>query len=96
MAVTNYSERQHGEPDVEVQFDHEGQTVTGFIDARRQNDGAWEAWVWFSYEDNGWRATRKDWVPMDELTVLSIDDVPVSAQQPLDLHSEHQNPPAAR
>jgi hypothetical protein len=75
MVVTNYSERQHGDPDVEVQFDYEGQTVTGFIDARRQNDGVWEAWVWFSYEENGWRATRKDWVPMDRLTVLSVDDV---------------------
>ena len=59
MVVTNYSERQHGDPDVEVQFDHEGQTVTGFIDARRHNDGVWEAWVWFSHEENGWRATRK-------------------------------------
>ena len=49
-------------PDVQVQFDHEGQQVTGFIDARRQNDGIWEAWVWFSYEENGWRATRKDWI----------------------------------
>ena len=87
MVVTNYSERQHGDPDVEVQFDHEGQTVTGFIDARRQNDGVWEAWVWFSYEENGWRATRKNWVPMEGLTVLSVDDVPVSAMQPLDVHN---------
>jgi len=78
VAVTNYSERQHGDPDVEVQFTHEGQTVTGFIDARRQNDGIWEAWVWFSYDDNGWRATRKDWIPMDRLTLLSIDEVPAS------------------
>jgi hypothetical protein len=29
IAVTNYSERQHGDPDVEVRFDHEDQTVTG-------------------------------------------------------------------
>jgi hypothetical protein len=76
MVVTNYSERQHGDPDVEVQFDHEGQIVTGFIDARRQNDGVWEAWVWFSHEENGWRATRKDWIRMDRLAVLTIDDVP--------------------
>lgn len=33
--------------------------------------------MWFSYEENGWRATRKDWVPMDQLTVLSIDDVTI-------------------
>jgi hypothetical protein len=76
VVVTNYSERQHGDPDVEVQFDHEGQTVTGFIDARRQNDGIWEAWVWFSHEESGWRATRKDWIRMDRLAVLTIDDVP--------------------
>jgi hypothetical protein len=77
MTVTNYSERQHGDPDVEVQFDYEGQTVTGFIDARRQNDGVWEAWVWFSTSnEHGGRATRKDWIPMDQLTVLTIDDVP--------------------
>jgi hypothetical protein len=75
MAVTSYSERQQGEPDVEVQFEYEGQTVTGFIDARRQNDGVWEAWVWFSYEENGWRATRKDWIQMDALTAVSVDDV---------------------
>ena len=45
-------------------------------DARRQNDGVWEAWVWFSYEEGGWRATRKDWIQMDGLTVLTIDAVP--------------------
>ena len=83
MAVTHYSEREHGDPDVEVQFDYEAQTVTGFIDARRQNDGVWEAWVWFSYDDkNGWRSTRKDWVAMDQLTVLSIDDVTVEGARP--------------
>ena len=75
MAVTNYSQREHGDPDVQVQFDYEGQTVTGFIDARRQNDGVWEAWVWFSYEEDGWRATRRDWIRMDDLTVLTIDDL---------------------
>jgi hypothetical protein len=76
MAVTHYSQREHGDPDVEVQFEYEGQTVTGFIDARRQIDGVWEASVWFSYDDaNGWRATRKDWVPIDRFSVLSIDDV---------------------
>jgi hypothetical protein len=78
MVVTNYSERQHGDPEVEVQFDHEGQIVTGFIDARRQNDGVWEAWAWFSHEDNRWRATRKDWIRLDQLIVLSVDDVPVT------------------
>jgi len=99
MVVTNYSERQHGDPDVEVQFTHEGQTVTGFIDARRQNDGAWEAWVWFSYDDNGWRATRKDWIPIDRLTVLSVDDRPVTEQQtptpPDEPHEPADGPPAA-
>ena len=84
MVVTNYSERQHGAADVEVQFEHEGQTVTGFIDARRQHVGVWEAWVWFSHVRDRWRATRKDWIPMDRLTVLTIDDVPA-----------HQVPPPA-
>jgi len=78
VAVTNYSERRHGDPDVEIQFNHAGQTVTGFIDARRQNDGVWEAWVWFSYDNNGWRASRKAWIPMDQLAVVSVDDQPVT------------------
>ena len=88
MTVTNYIERKHGDHDVEVQFVYGGQTVTGFIDARWQNDGVWEAWLWFSYEDHGWRATRKNWVPMEGLTLLSIDDVPISDQRPLDAHNE--------
>lgn len=83
MPVTNYSEREHGDPDVGVQFSYEGQTVTGFIDARRQNDGVWEAWGWFSFDDeNGWRSTRKHWLPMKGLTVLSVDDVPVAESGP--------------
>ena len=76
VTVTNHCQPEHGDPDVQVGFAYEGQQVTGFIDARRQNDGVWEAWVCFSYEENGWRATRKDWIQMDELTVLTIDDLP--------------------
>ena len=95
MAVTNYSQREHGDPDVQVQFDYEGQQVIGFIDARQQNDGVWEAWVWFSYDENGWRATRKDWIPMEALTVLTIDDEPVTPPSQPGEHLEQPDGPPA-
>jgi hypothetical protein len=74
LAVTNYSQREHGDPDDQVGFTHQGQQVTGFIDARRRNDGVWEVCVTYSHDDNGWRVTRKDLIAMDKLTVLTIDD----------------------
>jgi hypothetical protein len=95
VTVTNYSQREHGDPDVQVGFTHEGQQITGFIDARRQNDGIWEAWVWFSYVENGWRATRKDWIPMDDLTVLTIDDEPVTPPSQPGGHLEQPDGPPA-
>jgi hypothetical protein len=95
VAVTKYSERQHGDPDVQVGFTFEGQQVTGFIDARRQTDGIWEAWVWFSYEENGWRATRKDWARMDDLTVLTVDDEPLTPPNQPGEHLEQPDGPPA-
>jgi hypothetical protein len=54
-----------------------GHTATGFIDARRQRDGIWEVWVDYSHmADSGFIAHRRDWFPMEDLTVLTIDDVP--------------------
>jgi hypothetical protein len=82
VTVTNYCQREHGDPEVQVGFAYEGQQVTGFIDARRQNDGVWEEWGWFSYDEDGWRATRKDWIQMDAHTVLTIDDVPPRTKSP--------------
>jgi hypothetical protein len=73
MAVTRYGERQPGDPDVEVPFSYDEQTVTGFIDARRLNDEVWEAWVWFSYAmADGFRGTRKDWIPQNEIDASAV------------------------
>lgn len=53
-----------------------GLTATGFIHARRQRDDVWEAYVDFSYTSADGFTHRRTWLPMDELTVLTIDDVP--------------------
>ena len=64
MAVTNYSDRRPGDPEVMVELTTDnGHSATGFIDARQQRDGIWEAWVDYSHKadvgyvagDAGWR-----------------------------------------
>lgn len=50
MEFTNFSQRGHADPDVMVRLTVEGgREVTGFIDARQQRDGVWEAWVDCAY-----------------------------------------------
>jgi hypothetical protein len=78
MAVSNYSDRRPGDPEVMVELTTDtGYTATGFIDARQQRDDVREAWVDYSHlGDDGAVTHRRDWFPMDDLTVLTIDDVP--------------------
>jgi hypothetical protein len=78
MAVSNYLDRRPGDPEVMVELTRGHRAHRHrFIDARQQRDGVWEAWVDYSHlADNGFVAHRRDWFPMDDLKVLTIDDVP--------------------
>jgi hypothetical protein len=56
-------------------------TATGYIDARQQRGDVWEAYVDYSYRaENGFPSHRRDWLPVDEFTVPTIDDVPQGDQ----------------
>ncbi len=58
-----------------VRLTANGHVATGVIDARRQRDDVWEAWVDYSYPtENGFSSHHKDWFPMSDLEV--IDYVP--------------------
>lgn len=60
-----------------VELTVDGQAVSGFVDARRQGDDVWEVYVDYSYAGlDGFPSHRRDWLPINELTVLTIDDVP--------------------
>jgi hypothetical protein len=77
MTDGHYSDRRPGDPEVMVELTTDtGHTATGFIDARRQRDGLWEAWVDYSHRTDTGVTHRRDWFPMDDLKVLTIDDVP--------------------
>lgn len=77
VTVSHYSERRPRDPEVMVELTVDGsRPATGFIDARQQRDGAWEAYVDYSYTaDNGFPSHRRGWFPMADLIVLTIDDV---------------------
>jgi hypothetical protein len=70
MTFTEYSELGPGDPDVRVQFEYNGQTCTGLINARRKRDGTWEAWVIFTYLRHGSPHTQRGWFGMDQLQVV--------------------------
>ena len=69
MAVTDYTERKHGDPDVEVRLTYQGRVCVGFIDARRRRDGAWEAWVRFTVP-GVFPESRVGWFGYEELELL--------------------------
>lgn len=77
MTYTRYSDARPGDPEIQVRVTLEnGATASGFIHARRQRDDVREAYVDYSYTDAGGFTHRRDWLPMDQLTVLTIDDGP--------------------
>jgi len=90
MAYTHYSQRQHGDPDVEVTFtDHDGDHCTGWVDARRQVDGRWQAFVRYSKQVAGMPARYSAWAWTDELTVGGVVTGCVGAAAPTLLPTPH-------
>lgn len=71
MSTTHYSQRKAQDADVEVTFtDHDGDRCRGWVDARRQVDGSWQAFVRYSKQRDGYPVTGIGWLWMDELTVV--------------------------
>jgi hypothetical protein len=71
VAVTNYSERAWNDPDVKVRVTrHDGRPGTGFIDARRQLDGGWQAFVRYTLDGPDHGGGYNDWFDYDDLDLV--------------------------
>src|SRR6478609_8505103 len=71
VTVSNYTDHRHDEPDVEVLVHYDGAWHQGFIDARRQYDGTWQALVYYSVpRADGLPHRRSDWFAYDDVRLV--------------------------
>lgn len=86
MTVTDYSaagpldpQPARSIPDVGVRVTYQGQQCTGFIDARRERDGLWDAWVDYSpLRGDAMSHRRRDWVRATTPSQLSCTPGPLT------------------
>ena len=78
MPPSRWSHSEPGEIRSDARAPARRSAANAQVETKLPTPRVWEAWVCFSYDEDGWRATRKDWIQiqMDQLTVLTIDDVP--------------------